>query len=200
MRKKRTYLLKYECRPCGLRWEKRKQNGAANSYKPARCPSCGARDTINHPGNALCRDIYLSFRRQRAEHYRRKRPKPATPATPWRTVYEAYMESPAWREIRGLVIARDGGACRACGAGEGLHVHHIHYKSLGREDGRELITLCLGCHRLEHSLGSLREREHVWHKKLDPVRGDAFDASLHQGPHVLSIGAIPEGTSVAPPR
>jgi 5-methylcytosine-specific restriction endonuclease McrA len=88
----------------------------------------------------------------------------------WRFVYEVYLDSNPWRKLRALVIARDGG-CLACGSGEKLHCHHIHYRTLGAELGDELVTLCEACHKAEHRTAStLAARESAW-TGLARVRG-----------------------------
>lgn len=67
-----------------------------------------------------------------------------------RRKYNAVMKSERWRLIRAAVIKRDGGRCARCGAIGGLEVHHLHYRTLGAETGRELITLCAACHAAIH--------------------------------------------------
>jgi hypothetical protein len=55
--------------------------------------------------------------------------------------------------LREEILERDRHACRACGAGERLHVHHrkpgVHQREL-------LITVCAGCHARLHRLGAVR--------------------------------------------
>ena len=54
--------------------------------------------------------------------------------------------------LRDAVIAADSGRCRMCGVGDGLHVHHILYRSQGgRHVAENLITLCFKCHDVVHS-------------------------------------------------
>jgi 5-methylcytosine-specific restriction endonuclease McrA len=54
------------------------------------------------------------------------------------------------------VKARDGYVCIRCGNKpdpRGLHVHHIHTRSIKatRHDDENLVTLCMGCHLWAHS-------------------------------------------------
>ncbi|MFM9108339.1 MAG: RecQ family ATP-dependent DNA helicase [Chloroflexota bacterium] len=66
-----------------------------------------------------------------------------------------------WREARGIVLARDGRRCAACGASAGLHIHHLVPRALGGPDEpANLIVLCDGCHAARHATlqGSLGER------------------------------------------
>jgi 5-methylcytosine-specific restriction endonuclease McrA len=55
--------------------------------------------------------------------------------------------------LREEILERDGHACRACGAGNRLHVHH---RKPGLNDRQLLITVCATCHARLHRLGSIR--------------------------------------------
>src|SRR3989442_15894730 len=59
-----------------------------------------------------------------------------------------------WREVRNVVLARDGHVCRSCGEacsrGE-ADVHHLIPRAAGGVDeAANLITLCDGCHAAHH--------------------------------------------------
>ncbi len=59
-----------------------------------------------------------------------------------------------WREVRNVVLARDGNVCRACGdacfRGE-ADVHHLIPRAAGGfDEAANLITLCDGCHAAHH--------------------------------------------------
>jgi 5-methylcytosine-specific restriction endonuclease McrA len=62
--------------------------------------------------------------------------------------YRAYLASPAWAELRGLVLLRDCYRCVVCWATEGLEVHHLTYERLGHEPLSDLITLCAKHHEI----------------------------------------------------
>jgi 5-methylcytosine-specific restriction endonuclease McrA len=75
--------------------------------------------------------------------------------------YERHLNSPRWRQLRSVVLQRDGYACAACGwgdvhaMGKGLDVHHTTYQRLGCERLDDLISLCVECHHSEHeSIGA----------------------------------------------
>lgn len=56
-------------------------------------------------------------------------------------------------KVRAKVRDRDRGVCRGCGR-EGLHLHHIKFRSRGGEDEPgNLVTLCVECHGSAHNLG-----------------------------------------------
>lgn len=66
-------------------------------------------------------------------------------------------------KISKAVFRRDDWKCRKCGFRDGLHPHHIVYKSKGGTDTMDnIITLCWRCHRDVHE-----------HKvRLDVIRKD----------------------------
>ena len=51
------------------------------------------------------------------------------------------------------VLQRDGHTCRACGAGDRLHVHH---RKPGVNEREWLVTVCASCHARLHRLAALR--------------------------------------------
>lgn len=77
---------------------------------------------------------------------------------------------PNWDVIRKKVYARDGHACKACGARNvKLNAHHILLLRVSQtNDERNLVTLCDSCHKIieEKSLGLLKAGGH----KRDVVR------------------------------
>lgn len=70
--------------------------------------------------------------------------------------YERYLQSPVWRAIRARVIFRDLGMCRAlvdgkpCLSRKDVEVHHLTYLRFGKEQMRDLVTLCHDCHKAHH--------------------------------------------------
>jgi 5-methylcytosine-specific restriction endonuclease McrA len=53
--------------------------------------------------------------------------------------------------ITNAVLKRDGWRCQDCGAMKDLQVHHIKRRSqLGGDVAKNLITLCVSCHRKRH--------------------------------------------------
>jgi 5-methylcytosine-specific restriction endonuclease McrA len=61
------------------------------------------------------------------------------------------LNKSCWQKLRAQAKARDGHACRMCGGGMRLQVHHIVRPQDGGSDALEnLVTLCSPCHRLLH--------------------------------------------------
>lgn len=69
-----------------------------------------------------------------------------TPMKKYSYLYQLYMQSEAWKELRQKIIELDGHSCRKCGASATLEVHHKTYARLGNEDLDDLVTLCARCH------------------------------------------------------
>jgi hypothetical protein len=54
-------------------------------------------------------------------------------------------------ELSTACFRRDGYRCRHCGDSNGLHPHHVIYKSHGGLNAlNNLLTLCHNCHRGHH--------------------------------------------------
>jgi hypothetical protein len=64
--------------------------------------------------------------------------------------YYEYLKSPEWRSLKNQVIKERGSACQLCGITKQLHLHHMTYKRLGREDKRDLLLVCKSCHAFIH--------------------------------------------------
>jgi len=78
-----------------------------------------------------------------------------------------------WRDLRAVVLRRDGYACRQCGArGCRLEVDHVEPARSAPEryfDAGNLQTLCRACH-------SRKTRVEVGHPELSPSRRAWRDA------------------------
>ena len=62
--------------------------------------------------------------------------------------YKDYLKSARWQVKRQQVFAFYGKRCYACyKRAKVLHVHHLTYARLGRENMRDLIPLCVPCHK-----------------------------------------------------
>ena len=66
---------------------------------------------------------------------------------------EAYMNSPAWKDLRRLVMERAQGLCEGCRQADAAEVHHLSYEHLGHEFLFELVALCRDCHSRYHAKG-----------------------------------------------
>jgi len=53
-------------------------------------------------------------------------------------------------ETRANVLARADGHCEVCGRRAPLDLHHLHYRTIGREEAGDLQARCRECHRAAH--------------------------------------------------
>jgi len=51
---------------------------------------------------------------------------------------------------RFIVRKRARGKCERCGLGLPLDLHHLHYRTVGRETPADLLALCRDCHDAAH--------------------------------------------------
>lgn len=65
-------------------------------------------------------------------------------------IYEAYIQSKAWRKRRAEFLDNAGRVCNVCRSTEHIQVHHRTYVNLGNELDRDLQALCKFCHENEH--------------------------------------------------
>ena len=62
--------------------------------------------------------------------------------------YYAYMKSKRWRDFKDKVFKAKGRVCSVCGTTDGIiNVHHLHYRTLGRERLQDVRVLCHNCHK-----------------------------------------------------
>lgn len=64
--------------------------------------------------------------------------------------YNAYLLSNDWAQLKIDLFNHRGYSCEKCPTKNGLHVHHLHYDNIFKEEPEDLIILCAKCHRLEH--------------------------------------------------
>jgi len=66
------------------------------------------------------------------------------------TFYEAYIQSPEWKQMAVRIRERQGNRCKLCGRDSALDVHHHTYSRLGHERDGDLVGLCRRCHEKLH--------------------------------------------------
>lgn len=79
-------------------------------------------------------------------------------------IYHAYLRSYEWRMKRVKIITRDNGRCRLCGSKTNLQIHHLTYKNIFKEKDKDLITLCVDCHKYVETL-----KESDWKKYNETI-------------------------------
>jgi 5-methylcytosine-specific restriction endonuclease McrA len=94
--------------------------------------------------------------------------------------YEQYLRTAHWRAVREAALRRSRGRCGFCGMSiryEDLEVHHRKgkYSSRGQETAKDVIALCLHCHRQQHpdKVGSRRpSADETWRHLVDRLLDD----------------------------
>lgn len=67
--------------------------------------------------------------------------------------YEEYLLTDEWKEKAQKRIEIDGGECQMCGTTENIHVHHLTYHNIFRENPyTDLVCLCSNCHAAVHRM------------------------------------------------
>lgn len=66
--------------------------------------------------------------------------------------YQDYLQSPAWKDLRALVLLRSNGRCEGCGRRRAQDIHHLSYAHLYDEFLFELVAVCRRCHERWHGL------------------------------------------------
>lgn len=93
------------------------------------------------------------------------------------SVYQGYLNSRRWRELRKSAVARDDYTCRVVGCGvrkKAIHVHHIRYPNyplvLGDETLSDLVSVCREHHIQIHNV-SMGGRVDIEQATWEVLRG-----------------------------
>jgi len=65
-------------------------------------------------------------------------------------MYKDYLKTRWWKETKGYLRFIKKKRCYVCRSKKFLDVHHLHYRTLGYEDGSELVYLCRKHHKKLH--------------------------------------------------
>lgn len=85
---------------------------------------------------------------------------PRPPKLDKRPSYLEYITSEHWKKVRLWKLELVGFKCEKCGHNGKLHVHHKHYRTLGRERAKDLESLCDQCHGRFHE-GLAQAKSHM---------------------------------------
>lgn len=117
-----------------------------------QCPSCGWSDTKsvsykhvrkNYNVNNIPlydKKFYEKFCRE--ENQRKKKE--------WWALYNEYLTTPEWHDLRIKIINRDKNLCQECFSKKANEVHHLHYRNVFKEKLEDLISVCKDCHNKIH--------------------------------------------------
>ncbi len=72
--------------------------------------------------------------------------------------YKQYLKSKEWDKKRKSTLKRDNYTCQKCGSkSKKLEVHHSTYDRIYKEIPKDLISLCVDCHKREHNISAKDE-------------------------------------------
>lgn len=138
----------------------RQTNSAGAVTYVDQCDRCGVK-THAHRGRDLTpeqRENAKPFDRARREAHwanvsQQHRAASEQRDREWQAQYEAYLQTPAWRHRRVLVLRRANGVCEGCMSAPATQVHHKTYAHVGNELLFELAAVCDDCHERAHEPG-----------------------------------------------
>ncbi len=64
--------------------------------------------------------------------------------------YKTHIKSDDWRIFCNKIKIERGRRCEDCGSKDRLHVHHLHYRTLGNEKPEDVRLVCKPCHERIH--------------------------------------------------
>jgi hypothetical protein len=79
--------------------------------------------------------------------------------------YEQVLKSIRWKELRRIRYKRQQGRCSGCQRYfhlTELHLHHLHYKSLGKERLKDVTLVCKFCHWIEDRRRIIKKSIHTF--------------------------------------
>jgi len=68
-----------------------------------------------------------------------------------------YLKTRSYQRIKNIYKNGEHYECWICKIKDNLNLHHLHYNTIGREDGTEIIVLCQRHHYLLHFLRGKKE-------------------------------------------
>jgi hypothetical protein len=68
----------------------------------------------------------------------------------WWNMYNKYLLTEKWKEIRKKVLERENYICQGCLKNKAVQAHHLTYNNVTDELLFQLISVCLSCHNKLH--------------------------------------------------
>ncbi len=145
------YIAPVICRYCeGVQFELRRRivsNGAVQYLQ--QCLTCGHAASTAQKKSMICNlDRVRDWDTELETDYWEKRRTEDLASK--RAAHAEYLNSPQWRSLRRLVLARSNGKCEGCATGIPTQVHHLTYENWGNEFLWELVAVCEECHGRAH--------------------------------------------------
>lgn len=96
------------------------------------------------------KNIHLITRRRKNEIFKSGK---ISKENNWRNEYEKHLNSPKWKKFRSSILKSYDNICQKCKNkfnAKILHVHHLHYNTLGDEKPEDVLLVCKPCHEEIH--------------------------------------------------
>ncbi len=95
-------------------------------------------------------DYYLTKKQKRKKSNKGKVKRKKKQLSEKQKKYRDYLKSSEWVQLRIDLLKFRGYKCERCGVTKNLHVHHLHYDNIFKEEPEDLEILCDKCHTEEH--------------------------------------------------
>lgn len=105
--------------------------------------------------------------------------------------YTERLASPEWARLRAAVSKAQRGRCKGCGrkndheVGTPLELHHLHYRTLGREKPADVVLLCKYCHEVADKKRKCETDARVWAARVQGFAETAGFDSLEDAEDAL---------------
>ena len=143
----------FNCRHLNTAIRYRDASNGARQYR-GQCLNCGAGvgNFIKHgdiespalvePFDEILPEHYNSIKRDRYNDLVH------TDRQSWWDEYNAYMQTPEWKQRRVQVLKRDRYTCQACLNATATDAHHKTYDHFRQEPLFDLVAVCRPCHKI----------------------------------------------------
>ena len=98
----------------------------------------------------------------------------------WQTMYKKYRGSTDWKRRRKFLIKIKGEKCEKCGDNKSLQIHHLRYKTLGKEQTSDVEVLCFDCHQIADREREEREANKSYVRVEEACFNNAFQTWLEK--------------------
>lgn len=81
--------------------------------------------------------------------------------------YLEAISSQHWEDLKDAIEMRHGWRCQTCGCDGYLELHHLHYRTLGRESMSDVRLLCPRCHEFADRKRATETEHRRWWARVD---------------------------------
>ena len=98
----------------------------------------------------------------------------------WKQRYVEHIRGAYWAELKRKAVKRRGSRCERCGCCDApLDMHHLHYKTFGKERQKDVRLLCRPCHHIEDAERKKKGMaDRAWYRLCGDFGGDVSDSDF----------------------